>query len=427
MPRLHHLLLPALALVSLAIYQMCLADLYAYEGMVRININLDFWIIFAFSMLLILLTFPSRIDRPSDFFLFFYILISVLWSTVLWHVTGFVDNDEQIIFFIILICPVFFVLILRSSIRNILYDFITPVRLSSSSLLPYVLVAALLIGAAAALTTIGGGSFNWEGIYARRLAGREAFAGQVLAGYATNMATNGVLPILGFVAGYRRSPLLLGIAVAFVGLMFFLLGLKAPAVNFAALAGLGFCFRYSGLRRYIVPITLTTVLAVYIVALFAFTLQQDAFLADYLVRRISMGQPQVQSYYFDYWINRDTADVLLAGAQQTFSDTTFAIGYLYLNNPESNADTNAFIYALANTGLIAYGAAILAVATILGIIDIMEEKSGRPEFFAIAALFSILLSEQAWTTVLLTSGVALCLALVMLFSYPSRRNTVTAT
>lgn len=427
MPRLHHLLLPALVLVFLAIYQICLVDIYSYEGMIPIVLDADFWIIFCVSMFAILLVFPSRIERPSDLFLFFYLLISVLWASALWQGTGLITSSEQPLYFFIVIFPVIAMIAVRGFLSRNLRFFIYPVSLASSSWLPYVLAVFLFIGAAATLATVVGGSFNWEDMYVRRLAAREAYAGQVLAGYATNMATNGVLPILGFVAGYRRSPVLFGVAVVFVVMMFFLLGLKAPAINFVALAGLGFCFRYPGLQRNLVPIILASVLMVYIGAYLAFTLEHNTLLADYLVRRISMVQPQVQSYYFDYWLNREAAEQLLSNARQSFTDTTFAIGFLYFDNPESNANTNAFIYSLANSGVVAYGVGIVAVVTILCVIDVMAEKSGRPEFFAVAALFAILLSEQAWTTVLLTSGIALCLALVMLFSYPSRRNAVTAT
>jgi len=426
MPRLHHLLLPALALLFLVIYDVCLADLYVYEGMVGINLDIDFWIIFAVTMFIILLVFPSRIERPSDMFLFFYLLISVLWGTVFWGGTGLIDAGEQPLFFAVTIMPVFFVLGVRALLARHVNGLIVPVVLASSAWLPYVLAFLLIISGLAAAGTIGGGSFDWQEMYVRRLASRGAYDGHMLAGYATNMGTNGILPILGFVAGYRRSPLLLGMAAIFVMMMFFLLGLKSPAINFVALAGLGFCFRYPGLRRNLVPITLATILVVYAGALLAFLRSGDTFLADYLVRRISMVQPQVQSYYFDYWMNRDSAAALIAAANQSFSDTTFEIGYLYLHNPLTNANTNGFIYALARGGFASYVISMLGVALILAAIDALAEKTRGFELFAVAALFSILVSEQAWTTVLMTSGIALCLALVMLFSYPSGTRAATS-
>ena len=427
MPRLHHLLLPGLALVFLATYQMCLVDLYAYEGMVKVDLGVDFWIRFILTMLIIFMVFPSRIERPSDLFLFFYLLISVLWGTVLWQGTGLIQLNDQPLFFLVIILPVFAVLGVRALFKGIGQRLVFPVQLASSSSLPFVLAALLIIGGLAAFITVGGGSFDWQDMYVRRIAGREAYANSVLAAYATNMATNGVLPILGFIAGYRRSILLTLLATGFVLMMFFLLGLKSPAINFIALAGLGFCFRYAWLRRNLVPITLSAILSMYVTALAAFLLSRDIFLADYLVRRISMVQPQVQSYYFDFWQKGGLAGALFpTGEAQSFSDTTFAIGYLYLHNAQTNANTNAFIYSLGNSGVLAYLFAVIAVALILAVIDAMAEKTRGFEFFAITALFSILLSEQAWTTVLLTSGIALCLALVMLFSYPSRRIALTA-
>lgn len=426
MPRFHHLLLPALALLFLAIYNTCLVDLYAYEGMVPVALDLDFWIVFTFTIFIVLLVLPSRIERPSDLFLLFYLLISVVWGTVLWSGTGLIETDDQPLFFLVLILPPFAVVALRGTVRDYVFHVLYPVQLASRFWLSFVLAALLLVGGLAAYTTVGGGNFNWDEMYVRRLAGRDAFAGQVFASYAMTMSTNGMLPLLGFIAGLRRSPVLFAIAVAFVVMMFFLLGLKSPAINFVALAGLGYCFRYRSLRRNMVPITLLAFMAVYSVSLYAFMADQNTVLADYLVRRISMVQPQVQSYYFDYWLHRDAAEQLLANARQSFSDLTFAIGYLYLHNPLTNANTNAFIYSLAKGGIIAYVFSILVVVVFLSAVDALAEKTKGPEFFAISALFTVLLSEQAWTTVLLTSGIALGLTLVMLFSHPARGSAITA-
>jgi hypothetical protein len=426
MPRLHHLLLPALALLFLAIYNICIADLYAYQGMVPVALDLDFWLIFICSMFVILLVFPSNIRRPSDMFLFFYILISVLWGTVLWQGTGLIEARQQPLFFSVTFLPALvFVVARRLPIRQV-KDFITPIVLASPAWLPFILAAILTVSALAAAISVGGGSLEWEQMYVRRLAGRVAFDGHVFSAYAMNMGTNGVLPLLGFVAGYRRSPVLIGIACVFILLMFYLLGLKSPAVNFTVLFGIGFCFRQAWLRNNLVPVTLTAIILVYISALGVFILNENTILADYLVRRISMVQPQVQSYYFDYWLNRETLNPIISSSNIQFSDITFEIGYLYFENPESNANTNAFLYALARGGIAAYVAAIFGVAFILIAIDAMAAKSRSPEFFAVAGLFAILLSEQAWTTVLMTSGIVLVLALVMLFSYPSRTSAITA-
>ena len=426
MPRLQHVLLPALALVFLIIYQICLADLYKYEGMIPIRLDVDFWLIFISSMFIILLVFPTRISRPSDLFVFFYILISVLWGTVLWGGTGLISVGDVPVYLLLTMTPVFALFVVRSIGQRLADKLIFPVQLPSSASLPIILVLLLLIGGISAFTTIGSGSFDWQAMYVRRLAGRDAYAGHVFAAYATNMASNGILPLLGFVAGYRRSILLTGLSAVFILMMFFLLGLKSPAINFVALAGLGFCFRYRWTRNNLVPLTLSVVLVVYVAALARFALDGETFLADYLVRRISMVQPQLQSYYFDYWLNGGYAGAFPNGAPASFGDTTFTIGYLYLHNPETNANSNAFFYALGKGGLPSYFAAVIGVTVILTVIDLMAEKVRRPEFYAVVALFSILVAEQAWTTVLLTSGIALCLALVMLFSYPSPRRPLTA-
>lgn len=426
MLRLHHLLLSALVLVFVLTYRDCLAILYRHEGMVPIEFNLDFWLIALVSMFAVLLVFPHRIERPSDLFLVFYLLTSVVWATVLWNGTGLVTSAEAPLFIAVMLAPVYAIIGLRRLLEQPAARLVYPIQLGSSRWLPVALTLLLALGAVVAYVTVGGGSLTWDDMYTRRLEGRDAFAGNVFASYLTGICTNGVLPMLGFVAGYRRSPSLVAAAFTYVILMFFLLGLKAPAINLTALTAIGFCFRILALRRNMVPVGLLAVLSVYTISLVLFYFQNDTFLADYLVRRISMVQPQVQSYYFDFWMHPERVAAGLAHAPVVFSDITYAIGFLYLHNPASNADTNAMMYALASGGVISYVLCICGVSFILSVVDAMARKTDRPEFFGLAALFSILVSEQAWTTVLATSGIALCLVLVMLFSYSSPGKAINA-
>lgn len=424
MPQLNYLLIPALPILFLVIYQTILADLYAYQGLVKIELSVDFWILFILSTIPIMLVFPTRIERPSDLFLLFYLLISVVWGTVIWSGTGLVDFSDQPLFFLLTILPAVTIVAMRAPMRKYIFHYMLPVQLMSRSWLPTVFIVLVFFVALATYVIIGDGSFNWEEIYERRLAGRDAFHEHILAAYALNMTTNGILPLLGFIAGHRRSVILLAIALAFVMVMYFLLGLKSPAVNLAVLAALGFYARYNGLRRNLPLLVLSAIIIFYAVALFAFMFDESTFLVDYFVRRISMVQPQVQSYYFDYWIHRDVAELSLANAGQNFSDITFGIGYLYLDNPLTNANTNAFNYSLAKTGITAYLFCVFVVVFLIGAIDAMAEKTRGPEFFAISAIFAIMISEQALTVVLLSSGIALGFVILMLFSVPTRASAV---
>lgn len=422
MTRFHYVLLPAILFVFVAIYQLCLADLYAYEMMRPLDFNWEFWLLLLVSMAGIFLIFPARIDKPSDLFLFFYLLIAVLWASVLWNGTHFVSPDMQPVFFGILWVPAVAVCVARALLTKRLMRVVEPVQLGSDRWIVPFFFFFLLTGAVAAFLSVGTGSLDWQSVYDRRLSGRDAMAGNVLLGYVVNMASNGALPMVGFLAGYHRSPLLAVAGAAFVVLMFFLLGIKSTAMNFLVLGAIGVFFRYRSLRGSFVDLFLLGVLGVYIVALYRFVSTGDTILADYVIRRISMVQPQVQSYYFDFWMRGGVENILLNARASDFSDTTYAVGLIYLGNPATNANVNAFTYALGNGGIFAYVLSVAVVSAFVLVVDVLAAKTGRPEFFALGALSAILLSEQAWTTMLLTSGLAVCVVLVMLYSYPHNKN-----
>ncbi|MET3615062.1 hypothetical protein ABID16_003405 [Rhizobium aquaticum] len=412
-----HLLLPLLALVFLATYQFCLVGLYANEGMLPLEMNLTFVVVFAVSICAMSFIFPSSIEKPSDVFLLFYVIICVLWNSVIWSATRLVTLQTVLPYFALLMLPPVCVILLRTILTQRMALVLKPVMVAQQDQLPLVFAALLVVGAVTAVMVVGGGSFDWDSMYARRLEGRDLYANHVLAGYALNMATNSALPMCGFFVGYRRSLKLALLCIAFVGLMFFLLGLKAPAVNFVGLGVLGLFLSIPFCRRNLVSLLLLGIFVVYALSLLLVIIRNNTFLADYLVRRISMVQPQLQEFYFDYFTKIPSIRGALPHA---LSDTTFEIGYLYLGNELSNANTNAFFYELSRGGIPAYMAASIVISLIYVAMDIFWKETRSPGFLGAAALFAVLLSEQSWTAVLLTSGMAVTLALVTLFSYPSR-------
>ncbi|MBB4064219.1 hypothetical protein [Gellertiella hungarica] len=414
--RAHTLLLGAIALVYALTYQWCLVPIYAYQGMRPLEMDTEFWGFYAFVIGCLGCIFPAKIKHPSDFFLFFYCIISVLWLSVAWSATDYGTSDRKWMLFAVMFIPALFLVAARRAALGILGRFVMPLQLGREAYLPFVLVLLLITGAALAFTTIGGGSLNWEEMYVRRHAARAAFSDNLTAAYFTGMATNGALPILGFIAGYRRSASLMFLCILFILLMFFLIGLKSPAINFAGLGTLGFMLSSRNLRPNLVVYLLIAVLGVYLTGLLVYLQSGNLFIADYLVRRISMLQPQIQSFYLDYWLSRGS-DNNAWSAAGAFSDLTYHMGYRYMGNPDANLNTNTFIYALAKGGFGSYLFTIVGVVSVLLTLDVFYGKTRKPAFLALAALFSVLVSEQVWTTSLVTSGIALCIFLAMLFSY----------
>ena len=90
----------------------------------------------------------------------------------------------------------------------------------------------------------------------------------------------------------------------------------------------------------------------------------------------------------------------------------YFVGLLYLNDPNANSNTNAFVYQLAGSGALMYLAISIFVGFVFKLIDEFYAKDKSNIFMGIGFLYGVLLVEQRATTALLTSGVGL---LVILF------------
>lgn len=412
--------IPVATLLTLAIYAWFLQPLNAYVGMVPVHVDMDWVVLFVAWTVLAATVLPRRIERPSHLFLLFYGVICVPWGSVLWGATGLLSMPSAALMLALLYLPAF---VIRASARfagAAAREFIVPVHLFRPAHLYVPLAGILLVGAVAAVANLGHGSFGIDNVYDRRLAGREALSDNVIAPYLIAMAINGAAPLLAFMAGSRRSPLLFLTAIAFVVLMFWLLGLKSPFIAVGVMCGLGFALGVPGLRRHLVPLGMLGLVAV--LAAVAAQVSDGSYsaVADYVIRRVAMVQPEVQSYYMDHFLGLDLHQKLFGADLQGHSDWTFLIGETYLHNPATNADTNGFLHALLRGGLVGYAVSIAVVCGFLVVVDALFAHTRMPEFIAVAGLYGLLVSEQSYTAALLTSGVVLCLALTVLFSYPSR-------
>lgn len=413
--------LPLLSILGFLIYDRNLQELNAYHGLRPIDFDFGAAVLFVIWAGLAASIFPREIRRPSDLFLLFYTLICFLWGSSLWEATGLLSLPQAALLMVLLYLPAFAIQAARRFLSASAREFIFPVYIYERRYLAVPLVGLLLAGAAVALAVFGQGEFGIDSVYERRLAGREALAGHVLAGYLVGMTVNGVMPLLGFIAGWRRSPALLLMAAAYAVLMFWLLGLKSPFPNLAVLTTVGFMLGFARLRGRVVWAIVAGAVLVYGYAVWEIWSDDYSALADYVIRRVTIVQPQVQSYYLAHWSSLDVWGWLLGAPLQGHSDWTYLIGDRYLNNPAANANTNAFLHALLKGGLVAYCVAVAAITALTLTVDALQEQTGKPELIGVWGLFGILISEQAYTVALLSSGIFLCLALMMLFSYPPRR------
>jgi len=147
-------------------------------------------------------------------------------------------------------------------------------------------------------------------------------------------------------------------------------------------------------------------------------------IADYIIRRTFMVGMQIQTYYFDaIFYSHVFLDNLLFGLDlQDEKSPTFFIGETYFLNPETNANTNAFLYALAKTGCLGLLCCIAFICIFLCALDKKYAKIQSINMIAIASLYTVLILEQAYTTALISSGILLLFCLVSISSSKSPRR-----
>lgn len=405
-------------LICAAINYANIFSIYSDTGLLKLTAEPSHLIVALMWMVLVVLFIPRSIRKPSDFFLLLYNLACFLWGSIFWPITGLVRLEQVPMFMLLLALPSLAVLLLRTKITKCVSSYLPPIQLASwrHNTIPLALIG--FAGALLAYLTLGDGSFGFQGVYERRLEARLVLPDHPLANYALNMATNGAVPLLAFIASYRRSWWPGLAAIGYVVLIYWLVGQKSPILNVAVMMGAGAAARAPRIWNNLVPIFHIGVIVVYGSSLLLTAINGSVAIADIVVRRISVIQPQIQSYYFDLWVKSNPMDMLFGLDKGRYADYTYMIGDLYLKNGSDNANVNAFMYSLVSKGVVGYCISIIIIIFVLSLLDSFFQKTRRFEFYGLAIMFSILLSEQAYTTSLLSSGIAVCLVLVMLFSYP---------
>ena len=360
---------------------------------------------------------PKRMIKPSDLFLLSYSLI-VLLSCAMFHaVTGVMNSIEALFLYLILLLPVLALLGLRR------------LRLPTQShgkidpALIYVLLFSLiLVAIALGAGTETNAAFDWDSMYERRMAGRDEIGKRTVLAYLLSASFNGFLPFLAFIVFLHRNIFLMLASVVLSFFAFWLLGLKAPFLFVILLGGLGYVFS-RGWALHLPFVALALFVTLVLVALIEIYTGRDSYLAEFFVRRIFVVQGALQSYFFDAVQRQFSSDLYSAifGIDSSdFSAITYFIGAQYVKGDAVNANTSAFVHALASSGVLGYLLAVGFVGIFFTYADRLFLKGGQNGLFAVAAIYALLLTEQAYLTALTSSGVAVLAVLAILMKSNSK-------
>jgi hypothetical protein len=254
--------------------------------------------------------------------------------------------------------------------------------------------------------------------YNRRLEGREIYADGSLIAYALGMCMNGFTPYLAFRGAVSGRSSLVLVALGSVIFFYWLLGVKAPFVYVLLSYFVGSLSRREELRH-LVKYFLVGIIGLYFLVLIEWWFfDNHSIIADFGFRRLFSVQTQIQGYYLDF-LMVDTPsfwNLLLGVSDQSFK-ATYYIGKNYMDNPDGNANTNAFLYGFAANGLFGYLVAIFFVSTFLVSLDRLYQSTHNPSYLLIGFVYGILLTEQAFSTAILSSGVGLLFLITFFEKY----------
>ena len=397
------------------IYQFDIAESNAYYGYVKIDLGFSYLATVTVGMLFLSVINTRNITLPSDIFLAVYSLF-ILWPFfILAHMRGQLNFVEAIQCFSILALPA---LIIARPL-SISINLLRVPRFSEGAIygISAVAIAVAVLAASQSSITL---SFSFESSYARRQTARELFpAGSVLA-YANILTMNGLTPLIAYAAGYLRRRLLLLLAVTLSLAYFAIIGAKAPLLYALIATVFGVILRRYSPHRFFLLFAAGT-LGLLLFALMEEWVTGYSYVADYFLRRAFTVPTFNNLVYLQFIFGEQWA--WFNGAGHIDQPVTFLIGESVLGRDGLNANTNAFLYALASGGIMVYSITLALTYAIFSVLNAQYKQTGNTTLQFIALLFSFLLLEQAVTTVLISSG--LILLIILSFFVILRRRSQT--
>jgi hypothetical protein len=415
------LLLLSLSVLTLYVGQFEETNAYIGIGLMPEVGTFAYWLMLGLWLALLAILYPRWVRSPSDVFLAIYLIGTALWSATYWPATGLLDEAQAAVLGGALLLPALLVKLGGAYVSHVPVNLPgMPLKLPRRLLIP---ALASLLGMAALLGYQAAGadaSFDFVEGYIRRLAGRDNFSGHALAAYLMQMSVNGLGPFLAYLAMQQRVRWAFGIALAFGVFSFWLLALKSPLLNVLVLGGLGYLVRTGKVVHFSRWIALG-LLALMLIALLELWVFDLSLLAEYGVRRVVLVSATIQAYFLDALSQQHGLSALFSGIDfGAFDSPEYFIGTKYMGSDVTNANTNAYLHQMAISGVMGYLYISIGTALITMTFDILYIRQHRQEVFALAAMLGALLMEQAFATTLVSSGLLLCLLLVLFFSAEKR-------
>jgi hypothetical protein len=402
-------------LMALVIYQIQLVETNYYMGYRDISLSLDYIINLFFGVGVLVVIAPKKIIKPSDLLLYFYALF-VIAPITFFQALG--QEEGFIIFFIkmaFVSAPLILIKISSGlKLRFVSYNII-PFKFTYY-VITFISVVALFYGILNAPASSG---FDLENSYNRRMEGRGIFLAGSVGAYLVSMTVNSFLPFLSFFAAQHKNVIALVFPLLGAFAFFYLIGVKAPFAYIFMAYVIGFLERHNSIN-YLPKLTLILIFFLFLISIIEIISFNYSIVSEITFRRIFPVPAEVVSHYMEMMFEDTSADWSIISGANHPSGVTYLIGEMFYSS-ETNANTNALIYALAAGGLFYYVAISIVLSIYYICIDALYLYSFNPALLFIGYVYGILLTEQAATTAAVSSGIAF-LTMILLVT---KNDTIT--
>ena len=401
----------------LAVYHLQLADTNGYLGFRAFEIDFPYLGTAVASIVVAGMLMPAHLRKPSDFFSWVYGLFVVIPYATLYPIRNPVEAEHFLLYFVVLILPLFAIWLVIAAAPAVRVPALITQR-ALVWLVALLCIAGLLLAFANPPASAG---FELENVYERRLEGRSVFPAGSLSAYLNTAVVNGFAPFLAFIAGWRKKALLLLLSVASCVGFFYLLGLKAPLFFTALALMIGYSVRRRQVDTVIVAIY-ALVMASFLLFLVEYFLFGFSVVGEFFIRRTFSIPPYFVSAYFEFMSSPVTTGWSPLYGVDTSEPIAFHIGESFLGMPGLNANSNAFLYQLASGGIPLYALTIALVTVVFVALDAVYKCRHNAALIYLGFVYAILLTEQAATTALVSSGIGI-LILLNIVSRPNKYGT----
>lgn len=372
----------------------------AYIGYKEINFDVKYFLWLLVCLFVTLPLLPQRFELPSDIYIFLHLLLIVLPYSFL-SLSGVSEISwNTVFFFILIIFPLYLVKILGRIKSPVVY---MPRFLDRDYAFLVVSVVVVVLIFLAFRSAPLSSSLDYNSSYVRRLEGRISYPTGSLLAYSNSIVMNGLLPLLAFWAGLKRSKFLF--LVPFMGWLsfYYLLGVKAPIFYIGLSFILGVII-WSRRYRSVVLMLLLFLLSLIIISVVELLLFEYSYLADYFFRRAFTVPVFLMSTYSSFIAVFYNVEWYFFVGSIHDTPVSFLIGEGFMGMKGLNANTNTYIYAFTSGGVFSYFFVCLVVAITFTIMDVRYKSSYSLEMIFCGFIFGILLIEQYVTTIFLSSG-----------------------